>query len=170
MITSSIHPLTGDLMSSCARRFVPAILLLTLVSPRLAAQNAAASDSTAVAEIRRTVRQYDDALRRAEVKVLERIWATEFTFVNPRGERVTRAERLANLRTGRTTFDSLAPAPREESIRVYGDVAVLTTLLTLTGRYSGKDQSGRFRALVVWVRRDGRWQQVANQLTAIAGG
>ncbi|HEX3233652.1 MAG TPA: nuclear transport factor 2 family protein [Gemmatimonadales bacterium] len=156
-------------MSLRPPRLPLALLLLTLLPARLAAQSAATTDSAAITAIRETVRQYDNALRRADVAALERIWAPEFTFVNPRGERLTRADRLANVRTGRTTFDSLAPAPKEESIRVYGDVAVLTTLLTLKGRYSGKDQSGRFRALVVWVHRDGRWQQVANQLTAVAG-
>jgi ketosteroid isomerase-like protein len=156
-------------MPPCPIRLLPVLLLLAPVPARLAAQAAAPSDSAAVAEIRQTVRQYDEALRRSDVAALERIWAPEFVFVNPRGERLTRADRLANVRTRRTTFDSLAPAPREESIRVYGDVGVLTTLLTLSGKYSGKEQSGRFRALVVWVRRDGRWQQVANQLTLVAG-
>jgi ketosteroid isomerase-like protein len=156
-------------MPPCPIRLLSALLLLAPVPARLAAQAAAPSDSAAVAEIRQTVRQYDEALRRSDVAALERIWAPEFVFVNPRGERLTRADRLANVRTRRTTFDSLAPAPREESIRVYGDVGVLTTLLTLSGKYGGKEQSGRFRALVVWVRRDGRWQQVANQLTLVAG-
>jgi ketosteroid isomerase-like protein len=155
-------------MSFCRFRLLPSLLVLTLSPVRLMAQRAAPADSVAVAEIRLTVRKYDDALRRADVAALERIWAPELTFVNPRGERLTRDQRLANLRTGQTTFDSLAPAPQEESIRIYGDVGVLTTLLTLNGRYGGKEQRGRVRALVVWVHRDGRWQQVANQLTAVA--
>ena len=51
----------------------------------------------------------------------------------------TRADRLANLRAGRTAFDSLAPVLAEERIRAYGDkdvVAVHTTLLSIGGRYS----------------------------------
>jgi hypothetical protein len=88
---------------------------------------------------------------------VERHWATEYTFVNPRGERVTRADRLANLRAGRTAFDSIAHAPQEEEILTYGggEVAVYTTLLTLGGRYGGEGERGEFRALVVWIRRDG---------------
>ena len=42
-----------------------------------------------------------------------------------------------------------------------------TALLTIGGRYSGQAHEGRYRALVVWVRREGRWQQVASQLTPI---
>lgn len=82
---------------------------------------------------------------------------------------MTRADRLANLRAGRTAFDSIAHGPQEEEILTYGDgeVAVYTTLLTLGGRYGGQGERGQFRALVVWVRRDGRWQQVASQLTPV---
>ena len=87
-----------------------------------------------------------------------------------RGRSGCRAERLANLRTGRTTVDTVAHAPQEEQILPYGDNVVLyTTLLTLGGQYGGRAlQQGRYRALVVWVRRAGRWQQVASQLTAVA--
>ena len=147
------------------RLSVPALLSGLLVPAPARAQSA--SDSARVAEVRQATRQYDAALRRADVAAVERFWAAEFTFVNPRGERVTRAERLANLRAGRTAFDSLAPAPQEERIRIYGDVAVHTTLLTIGGRYGGRAQQGQVRALVVWVWRDGRWQQVANQLTPV---
>ena len=129
-----------------------------------------------VEEVRAAIRQYDAALRRADVAALERFWAQEYSLVNPRGERLTREDRLANVRSGRTAFDSLAPVPEEERIRLYdekGDkknvVAVHTTLLTIGGRYSGHGERGQYRAMAVWVYRDGRWQQVASQLTPVLG-
>ena len=80
------------------------------------------------------------------------------------------------MRSGRTAFDSLAPVPQEERIRLYGEkgdkknvVAVHTTLLTIGGRYSGHGERGQYRAMAVWVYRDGRWQQVASQLTPVLG-
>jgi ketosteroid isomerase-like protein len=123
--------------------------------------------------VRSAIRQYDAALRRLDVTALERFWAPEYSFVNPRGERLTRDDRLANVRSGRTAFDSLAPVPQEERIRTYGDgksvVAVHTTLLTIGGRYSGHDEQGQYRAIAIWVNRDGHWQQVASQLTPVQG-
>ena len=125
------------------------------------------STSKAEAEIRQAIRDYDAALRRADVTAVQKFWAEEYTFINTRGERLTRGDRLANLRTGQTAFDSLAHAPQEEKITVYGDVAVYTTLLTIRGLYGGQEQEGSARGLVVWVRRKGQWQQVASQLTAV---
>jgi|tagenome__1003787_1003787.scaffolds.fasta_scaffold20851287_2 ketosteroid isomerase-like protein len=126
-----------------------------------------------VEQVRSAIRQYDAALRRLDVPALERFWAPEYSFVNPRGQRVTREERLANVRSGRTAFDSLAPVPREERIRTYGSnkdvVAVHTTLLTIGGRYSGHGEQGQYRAIAIWINRDGHWQQVASQLTPVLG-
>ncbi|HEX7979168.1 MAG TPA: nuclear transport factor 2 family protein [Gemmatimonadaceae bacterium] len=150
--------------------WVSTVLTLLAAPPSRAPAQTPTTDSAGViAEVRAAVRQYDDALRRADVAAVGRFFATEYVFVNARGERLTRADRLANLRTGRTSVDTVAHAPEEEQIRPYGNVVLYTTLLTLGGQYSGQAlQQGRYRALVVWVRRDGRWQQVASQLTAVA--
>jgi ketosteroid isomerase-like protein len=151
-------------------RLLALLTLLSLPPARAPAQDSSRAAAAKVAsEIREATRRYDAALRRADVAAVEQFWAAEYTFVNPRGERVTRSARLANLRGTRTVFDTLAHAPEEEQIRAYGngDVAVYTTLLTLGGRYSGQATKGRHRALVVWVRRDGSWQQVASQLTPV---
>ena len=158
-------------MSQRLLQFIPVLTLALLLPIRSHAQEATSS-AGAVAELRATIRQYDDALRRGDAAAVEKFWAPDYTFVNPRGERVTRAERLANVRAARTTFDSLAHAPAEEQIRTYGDrepVAIYSALLTIGGRYSGRAARGHYRALVVWVRRDGRWQQLASQLTPVLG-
>ena len=83
--------------------------------------------------------------------------------------RIVRCQpRLANFREGRTVLDTVAHVPQDEVFRRYGEVVVYTAVLTLRGQYSGQaTQKGQHRAVVVWVRRDGRWQQVASQLTPI---
>ena len=162
-------PLDGGPQFLYLLRILPPLTLFFILPACAGAQDSPRA-TEAAAEVRATIRRYDDALRRADVAAVEKFWAPEYTFVNPRGERLTRADRLANLRAARTAFDSLAPTLQEEEIRIYGDrdtIAVHTTLLTLGGRYSGQAEQGRYRALVVWVRRDGRWQQVASQLTPI---
>lgn len=154
-------------MYRCLLRTLPLFALLTLLPAAFAAQAQTTADATTIAQVRQAIRRYDAALRRADVAAAERFWAPEYTFVNPRGEVLGRADRIANLRGGRTAFDSLAPVPSEERIRAYGNVAVHTTLLTIGGRYSGQAHRGAYRALVVWVRRNGEWQQIASQLTPV---
>jgi hypothetical protein len=102
-------------------------LTLTLLAPAAATAQDSVATSKAEAELRESIRLYDEALRKADVATAERLWATEYAFINPRGERVSRDARIANLRESRTSFDSLAHAPDEEVIHVYldGNMAAL---------------------------------------------
>jgi uncharacterized protein (TIGR02246 family) len=147
--------------------FVSVLALLLLQSSHAFAQKASPTPSKPEAEVREAIRKYDEALRKADAAALERLWAEDYVFINAHGDKLTRADRLANIRTGATAFDSLAHVPQEEEIKVYGDVAVYTTLLSIKGRYSGEGQQGSSRALVVWIRREGRWQQIASQQTPV---
>jgi len=149
--------------------FLAWILALILLDPSAAPAQETTGSAKAEAELREAIRQYDDALRRGDATAAERFWATEYVFVNPRGERVSRDARIANLREKRTSLDSVSHAPQEEVIRTYmdGKIAVYTTRLAIDGRYGGQTQSGEFRALVVWIYRDHRWQQIASQMTPI---
>lgn len=131
------------------------------------AQPAASPRSAVEEEVRQTLRQYDAALQGGDPEAVGPFWADEYTFVNPAGERLTKSARLANLRAGRTRFDTLKPQLREEQVRAYGDVVVYTTLTRLAGQYGGRAHQGDYQALVVLVKRDGRWQQVASQLTHV---
>jgi ketosteroid isomerase-like protein len=152
-------------------RLIPVLTLFLVLPARLGAQERSADTGT-IEEVRASIRRYDDALRRSDTAAVAQFWAPDYTFINPRGELLTRADRLANLRTGRTAFDSLAPVLAEERIRTYGKkdgVAVHTTLLSIGGRYSGRTERGQYRATAIWVRRHGRWQQVASQLTPVTG-
>ena len=146
---------------------------LLMASLMLGAPARAHAQEPVVEQLRAAIRQYRVALQRPDVTALERFWAREYSFVNPRGERISREERLASVRSGHTAVDSLAPVPQEERIDIYGDgkdvVAVQTNLLTIGGRYSGHSERGQHRAIAVWVNRDGHWQQVASQLTPVLG-
>jgi ketosteroid isomerase-like protein len=169
-VGNSVPTFLEVFMLCCPLRISAVLTLLAVFPSRGLGQTPTAASSAVVAEVRDAVRRYDEALRHADAAAVGQFFASEYVFVNARGERLTRADRLANLRTGRTTVDTVAHAPREEQIRPYGDVVLYTTLLTLGGRYSGQTQQrGQYRALVVWVRRDGRWQQVASQLTRVVG-
>ena len=150
-------------------RLAPVLTLLLVLPAGLRAQKQS-PDTATIEEVRASIRRYDDALRRSDTAAVAQFWAPDYTFINPRGELLTRADRLANLRTGRTAFDSLAPVLAEERIRTYGKkdvVAVHTTLLSIGGRYSGRTERGQYRATAIWVRREGGWQQVASQLTPV---
>src|SRR5438270_10572456 len=111
-----------------------------------------AETKTAEQEVRQMIEKYRTALMKGDTAALERIWADDYTFINASGAVVTKAERLANLKSGATNLDTIVTDP-DMKIRVYGaDVAAAINRVTLKGQYSGKAISGQFHASNVWAK------------------
>ena len=111
--------------------------------------------------------QYKQAILDRDTAELAGIWTENYTFINPQGALVTREERLANLGSGNTNVQVI-DNEREITVRLYGDAAIVQNLSTLRGTFSGAPTDTDLRGTFVWVRRDGRWRLVTNQLTAVA--
>ena len=111
-------------------------------------------------------RAYTKALTNKDVAALDKIWAADYTFINPRGQLVSKAERLANLRSGATEFQAIQS--QSERLHTHGNIAVDIGRVTLQGtKYSGQESSGEYRYMNVWVKLENRWQLLANQITPI---
>jgi ketosteroid isomerase-like protein len=128
----------------------------------------AGKDNGAAQEVKEMIAKYREALVQRDLTALEHIWADDYLFTNANGALLTKAQRLADLESGASGFESINTNEDEVNLRVYGDVVVVNTLITLKGRYGGQETIGEFRSIHVWVRRGGRWQLVANQITRIA--
>ncbi len=141
-----------------------ALLLLTFQGPDLAAQNRASGatpeDSVRAVELARA-----RALVQADTTALSRMVADQFSEISRLGQLRTKADNIRDIASGalRLTsvkYDSL-------TVRIYGDVAVLQGIADNTGTFHGIPFSGKIRYTRVFVRRDGRWQAVAMQQTAV---
>ena len=118
-------------------------------------------------DLEKRFQEYADALRKRDLTTLDQIWTDDYVFINPRGELVTKSQRLSNLKAGATEFQAVRP--KSEKMEVHGSVAVDVGTVTLEGtKYGGKESSGNYRYLSVWINNDGRWQMIANQITRIA--
>ena len=109
---------------------------------------------------------FKQAVIDSDVVALERLWTDAYTFINAQGVLVTRAQRLANFASGATNV-AVIDDEREITVRVYGDMAVVQNLSTLRGQFSGQPTDTDLRGTFVWIRRQGRWQLVTNQLTPV---
>lgn len=124
------------------------------------------STTNAEQEVTQLTDQYIAALKSKDAAALQRIWGDDLTFINPGGGVLTKAQRLADIQSGANRFDSLETSDR--TVRVYGDVAVMTSLTTMKGQYGGQDASGQYRVTNVFAKRGGEWQIVSLQMTPIA--
>jgi ketosteroid isomerase-like protein len=124
------------------------------------------ANSTSEQEVRQLIENYRTAILQRDIATLEKIWADDYVFVNAAGDVLTKTERLANIKSGATTLDSINEK-ENVTLRVYQNSAVATSRVTLKGQYSGQPISGEYRSTLVWVKGTGGWQLVSNQLTAL---
>src|SRR3954453_2031950 len=124
------------------------------------------ANSTSEQEVRQMIEKYRAAILQHDIAALEKIWADDYVFVNAAGDVLGKTERLANIKSGTTTLDSIKHEEKS-TVRVYENSAVTTSRVTLKGQYSGQPISGEYRSILVWVKGSGGWQLVSNQLTAL---
>jgi len=110
--------------------------------------------------------EYAEALTKRDVKALDEIWSPEYTFVNPRGELLSKAQRIANIKSGTTEFQTMSP--QKDRLHVHGNFAVEVGRIVVEGEYSGHESSGEYRYTTVWIKIQKRWRMLANQITLIA--
>jgi uncharacterized protein (TIGR02246 family) len=137
-------------------------LLLASAAPT-AAQHAAPAVEK---EIRALEDQWNDARAHANVAALDRLLADGWTVVHGDGTMNTKAEYLADLKSGARTFDG-GVVVRDFSVRVYGDTAIAAGKSESKVTISGKPQGGSLRFTRVYVRRDGHWLMIATHATRL---
>ena len=124
-------------------QILPLVLAAVLV--------ASEQDSGQVAaELRAAMQARDRAFYAADAAQWEKYTAPAFTTVQQDGSFMTRAERLANLRTQE-------PRPYEPRSREHN----ITRGELVIARFS----SGGFWVLEIWIRESGAWMVVASQVT-----
>jgi ketosteroid isomerase-like protein len=125
------------------------------------------SSPAAEQEVLQAIEKYRSAILNRDTAALEQIWADHYTFVNGAGEVFSKPQRLQNIKTGATSLESVTQGA-DVKVRTYRDTAVVTSRVTIKGQYSGKEASGRYRSMLVWLKDPSGWQLIANQLTPLA--
>lgn len=110
-------------------------------------------------------RDWANAMMRGDMATMDRIVASDWTLTDPMGYTHTRAQAMADLRSGDLKFESTIPG--DVQVRVYGDTAIVTGMTTDRGSYKGMDISGDYRFTDVFVNRDGKWQAVSTHVTKV---
>jgi ketosteroid isomerase-like protein len=101
-----------------------------------------------------------DALLKGDASANERYLADTYIFTGPDGEMSSKAQSVADLKSGDLKFQSATFD--DAKVSVYGDTAIVTYGSIDKGTYKGKDISGKTRWTDVFVKKNGKWQIVAS--------
>ena len=115
-------------------------------------------------EIRALEDTWNDARAHADIAALGRMLADGWTVVHGDGTINTKAEYLADLKSGARKFDGGVEIS-DFAVRVYGDTAIAAGKSESKVTINGQPQGGSLRFTRVYVKRDGRWIMVASHAT-----
>jgi len=147
------------------RRLVLAVAALLLSTPGLHAQEA-----TDAAELTRLLNEFLAGASRNDAAVHDRFWAEDLVYTGSSGRRVSKADILRDVRS--------APPPKpgdptttytaeEIRIRQYGTTAVVAFRLVGATERDGATSLAKYFNTGTFLKRDGKWQVVAWQATAL---
>jgi ketosteroid isomerase-like protein len=140
------------------------ILVLAVVGSLLASAAQSQTGNSPEQEILQAFHTLDNASIKKDRATMERMMADDFAYTHSNGAVNNKAQEIQES----TSADSKWTASKMDNLRVriYGDVAVITGVQTLTGSAKGY-VSGPRRLTDLWVKRNGRWQSIGGQSTII---
>jgi ketosteroid isomerase-like protein len=137
--------------------------------PANAANNAnVATSTTTEAEVKKAMEAMAADIAKNDADALGARYADDYYLVTPQGTLQTKADRLADVKSGNTKFESFAY--EDIKVRTYGNTAVATATVRAKGKTEGKDVAPQIRATLVFVKTGNEWKAVSGQATAVAPG
>jgi len=111
----------------------------------------------------------EDALLRAittnDVALLDDVLHEDLLFNGPDGQTSTKAQDLANYRSGGIQLRRAEASDR--LVSAIGDDVVVAVTVALEGSYLGLPVDGRYRYLRVWKRIGGAWRVIAGSVVPL---
>jgi len=159
------------------KRSITILLLLTAAFSAAAGQTQGrrgAETAEAVEEIKRLERTWlIDSYKPNDMSAFDRIVADDFLITHSGGKVLTKAEKRADIIASHNPNSPPSPSDVfriEDSsvkVRVYGDAAVSIGYIVEKYTYQGKEINDQVRFTNTYIRRQGRRQVVASQLTRL---
>ena len=115
-------------------------------------------------EIRKVEAALCDALRTGDAATIAKLEDDTYTLTNSKSEVTTRADDIADAKKG-VRYDEFRN--HEQTVRLYGDAAIVLGITTVKGSAGGKPFAADFKFTDTYVRRADGWKIAATHATRI---
>jgi uncharacterized protein (TIGR02246 family) len=154
------------------KKLAGAVLLFSACVVPAFAQAPASAPAAKAPSVAETVKQLEhdwvDAQKAGDADKLGQILADDWVAIgygSNSGGRQTKKAYLADLKSGASKVESFEFGPMD--VKVLGNVAVVQGSDTEKSTTKGKDSSGKYVWMDVFVKRDGKWVAVRSQLAMV---
>lgn len=151
------------------KRTVGALVTLCIAALALADTRAptqppiSAGDSTAET-LKQLEREWAVGMKAGDAERIGRILGEDWIEVSNDGKKLTRAQLLAGVKSGRVKVESMEFGPFE--VKILGDVAVVQGSHVEVSTMNGQRTRGEVVWMDVFANRDGKWVVVRSQSAA----
>ena len=125
------------------------------------------TQSTAEQDVRRLNAEEVAAFLHKDPAAMEHLWSDDLVVTNPLNKFVTKKQVLDMMRSG---FLVITSYDRQiEYLRVYGDSVIVAGPETVVwgGRMPNAGRTEHLRFTAVWMRQNGRWQEVVRHANVV---
>jgi ketosteroid isomerase-like protein len=141
------------------------VIALTLLGVLVAVPAHAQTQKATEQAVLKASQLLDEAsLMKKDRATMERYYGEDYMYTHSNGTVLNKTQEIAESMSPDQAWT--AHKSDDLKVRVYGTVAIVTGLSTLTGS-SKSYVPGPRRFTEVWVKRNGRWQMVGGQSTIV---
>ena len=144
------------------------LLMFSVVSLFAAAQTSPTSaDRQAEQEVRQASDEEVQAFLHKDPKTMSRLWSDDFVVTNPLNKFVNKQQVLGMVQSGFLVITSYDR--RIEYARVYRDTVILAGSETVIwgGKMPNAGKTEQLRFTAIWMKQQGRWQEVARHANIV---
>jgi len=147
-------------------RLLLVVALAASVWPKEATgQQSSPSQGRIEQEVLKVEATRDEAMQKADMAVLNRIYADNIVIVNTRGHLLTKADRLADFKLGDLKFLSFDQG--DYSFHIYGDTVILNGRANSVVQFHGKVNRIPRTFTLTYMKLNGEWRLVAQNETLV---
>ena len=143
------------------------LLILAVLSLSAAAQTTPSVDNPAEKEVRQASEEEVQAFLHKDTASMARLWSDDLVVTNPLNKFVNKQQVLGMMQSGFLVITSYDR--RIEYARVYGDMVILAGSETVTwgGKMPNAGKTEQLRFTAIWMRQQGRWQEIARHANIV---
>jgi uncharacterized protein (TIGR02246 family) len=149
-------------------QMVSSVMFVAVLSMFAAAQSSPTpADQQAEQQVRQASNDEVQAFLHNDPKAMARLWSDDLVVTNPLNKLVTKQQVLGMVESG---FLVITSADRRiEYARVYGDTVILAGSETVVwgGKMPSAGKTEQLRFTAIWMKQQGRWQQVARHANIV---
>ena len=159
----------GHSLASMKYHHLILILAVSLALPTIALAKEKGTGATADVEatVKKIEQEILDGILKSDAAALEKYLTSDYLGIGPDGVTQNKSEFMADVKSGTLKLESSTYSDMKVQVSD-PDMAVVVYRTNDKGAYKGKDISGEYRWLDVFVKRSGKWQIAIDQGTQIA--